>query len=107
MRMYLFPMSARAYPEELAASIGTFSVSLVGEKNLRGLQVFVDSAVRLASVSVALVNNSDRCQKRALAELADVERAFFDDAVFSFSFVRDIDHGVVNLAPSVSHYSYA
>ena len=100
-------MNVRPESADLAASIGTLSVDLVGRDKLRGLQVFMDNLNHVGTVSVALNDNTDSAQKNALSELADVERAFFDDAILSFSFVRDIDHSPQSLEPSVRHFSYA
>jgi len=100
-------MNVRPESADLAASIGSLSVDLVGRDNLRGLQVFIDNLNHVGTISVALYDNTDSAQKNALVELADVERAFFDDAILSFSFVRDIDHAPQSLEPSVRHFSYA
>jgi len=100
-------MTTRPDPANLAVTIGEFSVDVVGRHNLRGLEVFVDSDENTGSVTVALAHNTDRAQKSALADFADVERAFFDDAILSFSFVRDIDHAPPAVAPNVRHFSYA
>ena len=90
----------------LTQSIGEYAVSVLGPENLRGLQVLMNPRDLTGHISIVLEDESDESQKQILRSLFDVERVFFDEAVLSFSFVREID---ADLAESTATpiYSYA
>lgn len=58
----------------------------VGKSHLSELSVVVSNIDLTARVTVALRENSDPEQRRALEQLFDVQELFFDDVSMTFAF---------------------
>jgi len=90
----------------LTQSIGEHAVAAIGAKHLSELSVVVNPFDCSARVVVALQENTEKEQRRALEKLFDVQDLFFDEVSMSFAFGSDIDLPTAHLA-GARQYSFA
>ena len=90
----------------LTYAIGDFTVDALGKENLTGLQVVTDPRELSAFISIALKDQSDVAQRRAIAVMFEVEEMYFDEVALTYVFVDHI-HDSIHATSSVPQYSYA
>ncbi len=89
----------------LAVSLGEHTVDSIGRDHLLGLHLSLNTRACEAHIIVALKDNTDDEQRRAIEKLIEVEESFAEDATVSFVFATEIPADV--LASSKAAYSYA
>lgn len=90
----------------LTQSIGEHAVQAVGAKHLTELSVVVSSIDMTARVTMALRENSDKEQRRALERMFEVQELFFEDVSMTIAFGVDGELPTAQAAGS-RQFSYA
>lgn len=104
--MYGLGMAGLDEFQALTTSIGEYTVDTLGRENLAGLQVWLNPREGSAFMSIALQDSSDIAQRRAIAELFDIERCYSDDVALTYVFVSEISESTDAMAEA-PQYSYA
>lgn len=102
----LYSMTAVDEVSALTQSIGEYAVQSIGTKHLVELSVVLSPVDWTARIAVALADNSEKEQSRALDKLFEVQELFFDDVSMTFAFGADGDLPVAQTLGS-RQYSYA
>lgn len=84
-------MTAVDEVQALTQSIGEHAVQALGRKHISELSIVVNSNDMSARIVVALRDNTDAEQRRALEKLFEVQELFFDDVSMTFGFGVDLD----------------
>jgi len=90
----------------LVTAVGEYTLSTLGAENLAGLRVTLDPSEMSCHVTVALSDNSDDNQKKAITSLLEVEDIYFDELVMGFSLVNSLEDEESPRA-SIPQYSHA
>ena len=90
----------------LTHSIGEHAVQAIGRKHLAELTVVVSPVDMTARVTIALQDNSEKEQRRALERVFEVQELFFDDVSMTFEFGTGDDLTDARLVGS-GQFSYA
>lgn len=104
--VYRARMTATDEQRALTASIGEFTLDLLGREKISGLRVTFDPRERSAFMTIVLRDDSDESQRRVIGELFEVERVFAEDAVLTYVFVDHIEKDPAE-ASSELEFSYA
>lgn len=91
----------------LTQSIGEHAVQAIGAKHLTELSVVVSPIDYTARVVVALRENTDKEQRRALEKFFEVQELFFDDVSMTFGFGTDVDLPTAKQAAGARQFSFA
>jgi hypothetical protein len=99
-------MQDRDEVQVLVTAVGEYTLSTLGADNLAGLRVTLDPSEMSCHVTVALSDNSEENQKKAIRSLMEVEDIYFDELVMGFSLVTSLDDEEVPRA-SIPQFSHA
>lgn len=90
----------------LTHAIGEYSVEALGKESLTGLQVLTNPRELSAFITIALEDQSNAEQRRAIAVMFEVEEMYSDEIALTYVFVDHIGE-TVNATSSIPLYSYA
>jgi hypothetical protein len=92
--------------QALAHAIGEYTVDALGKENLAGLEVVANPRESSALVSIALKDQSNDAQRRAIVIMLEVEQLYWDEIALTYVFVDRI-RGTADTISAVPQYSYA
>jgi hypothetical protein len=92
--------------EALTHAVGEYTVEALGKENLEGLQVIANAREASALVTIALKDQSNDAQRRAIATMFDVEHLYADELTLTYVFVEHI-RDTIDATASAAQFSYA